>query len=340
MSNIAMPDARLVDDDGEFVFVQPLGMKLAEGHRYYDPKHDHGGLFCPCCSAPVSLRTQGISRGGSTLPTIDPGFVLQPGIGHDEACAVPMRPKSEHNKTIDLTKGYRIHINTREVSEILGLDFNTATGAYRKVKGRIQLRSDLRDRELKSVHNVGDLLKIMQNGQHQRLRNSVVIFNNKTMPWTEFFVRESEREGVRRFADLHARILKGGPRAEIPCAIVFEPNETKWVRQDKPWSKGQILAYRDGDRGGINKSVLFELEFPFLRQLGHDHFSIDKDQLYLVTGIARRGFVAGSGQFETVKISVDSPEAITTVTRETLLKAERKQRIEPAPYEVQPSRFD
>lgn len=207
MTEAYMPVARFTNALGQTELVQPDGTMPRGANKLYSAHHK-GRLTCEFCEAAVHHnRGSDMICGG--LPGPRPHFKTNPGQSHGDGCLLPLRAEIAHGSTeYDLTKGYRIHLNTARHSHL----FNRASGLYgRGEGGKIILRNpDLEGREPFAIRDLHDLVRLMARGEPERLRDSVVIQHDKIVPWNEFLVRYSRNgHAEQRYINLMSRLAAG-----------------------------------------------------------------------------------------------------------------------------------
>ncbi len=148
---------------------------------------------------------------------------------------------------VDKTKGYQLNINTQNFSEL----FNVASGVYEVKPNRKTkiLDEDLRDRETFVIKSVGDIVKVMERGEFDRLQKSRVVFRNKAVDWQDFFIHYAKED---RYSILLKRLQKRKPGDDqIFCVmeIVTDKMHGAGFGYRKPVAS-QRIAIGKNDRGG------------------------------------------------------------------------------------------
>ncbi len=310
--------ARGVLNGGRVQTVQPRGTKLVDGNHYYNP-HTHRALLHITEDEPVVLREpKAASRGGSSAPGLTPYF--------QRVTRSPKANKVKTPKEIDYSKGYRIHLNTSEFSDA----FSELDGVYKVSRnGKLRLAdNDLRDREAKSIVTAEDILELMQRADPKRLRDSVVVFRNRSVTWDEFFVRPQQSVGHERFVKLLDRIdqikQKGG---EAFCAMVLRITEPYYYDFDNRAAKGTSLPItRDENFESVTPKVFIDSNNTYVQ----DAFRKAGD--YLVLGIPKVWTANVRGEnIHHISIRLENREAVAKIDWVDILKTEPKPKRAAAP---------
>lgn len=196
-AGLTMPEARFIDPEGKTVRVQLPGTKLQAGATHYDEAQHKDKLLCVCCEAPVHFRRGSHTISGDNLRGPRPHFASNRRAAHADDCTVPLRlDEGRDPKTYDLTKGYRIHINTGELKE----QFNVKSRPYaRRPDKKIMINDpELASREPFSVRSAGDFLRIMRKENKERLRKAIIVSGDAQVEWKDFFVRHAYTQGKKR----------------------------------------------------------------------------------------------------------------------------------------------
>lgn len=218
---VRMDAARFNDPEKGMIVVRPAGAHFKEGEvQYYAPDHK-GHLLCLHCDAGVHLRDiPEAAIAGSSLKSSVPYYALNRGQKHDRACDFYTDLKSPSlRRAVDKTKGYRIHINVQDFNH-----FTKEEGSYSR-KGAITTINDEDhvDRERLVVRYVNDLVDMLRTKDAARIRDSVVTFNNESLPWEKFFIRYNHKGNDQpRFIDLLGRLQKAGEGAQIFCLMEMQ----------------------------------------------------------------------------------------------------------------------
>lgn len=250
---LTMPEARFQNPDGQSVRVQLPGTRLQSGAVHYDEKIHKGHLSCICCDAPVHFRTGQTTISGDNLRGPRAHFASNRRAAHANDCTVPLRLDEGDATAYDLTKGYRIHLNTGQLKE----QFDVRARLYaRRPDSKIMINDpELASREPFSVRGAADFLRIMRKENKERLRHALVINGAAQIPWHDFFVRYSfhqdkkNRRGEPRFTHLVKRLAQFGSPQLVMMEVDFsKPSKTKMdcVCAEAP----AIYLGRDKDKNG------------------------------------------------------------------------------------------
>lgn len=196
-TGLTMPEARFITPAGTSQKVQLPGTKLQFGAVYYDEDQHKGKLVCVCCDAPVHFRKGSETISGDNLRGPRPHFASNRRAAHASDCTVPLRLDEGRDPTeYDLTKGYRIHINTGQLKE----QFNVQSRLYaRRPDKKIMINDpELASREPFSVRSADDFLRLMRKENKERLRKAVIVNGDAQIPWKDFFIRHAYSQGKKR----------------------------------------------------------------------------------------------------------------------------------------------
>lgn len=299
-----IPEARYIAPDGKTLFVLPPNTPWKEDSVYFNEQEHRGNLLCPCCDEPVTFRHGTKSTAGSTFGGRRGHFALFPGGHHRLGCEIEASAQYQRRPSIDKSKGYRIHLNTRHYSNA----FNEETGVYgRGPDGRtIILDPDFRDREIYRLKSVHDLVTLLERGENTRLNDSKLVFRNEVLKWDEFFIRASVDNKHPRFIDLLNRLERNKKR-ETYCAMVVRTDKSLMASPKHPFlTFSSIPIARDN---GIFESIRPEV---FVRDA--DNYQLRsmfyKAGSYLIMGVPRHSVYDGrDGRTHTIKITLDSLDA-------------------------------
>ena len=269
-----IPEARFVRASGREIFIVPPGTSIEPQDinttdHYYAPEHK-GHLKCPHCEADVRFREGSVSVRGSSEAGRRAHFALFPGGFHDKGCALENNPAYRRPLIIDRTKGFRIHINTSDYSDV----FNDKSGVY----DGAALPPELREREPVSIKSANDLVKLLERGEFDRIQDSIVIFRNKSLPWNDFFIRTEE--GNPRVAALVDRLEAG--EGETFCAMVLSAKQGRFFSFHQRELKFDRLPI-------LRQDNMYEVVIPQVR-IPNDHntllnASFSKAGSYLVLAV-------------------------------------------------------
>lgn len=221
--------------------VQVPNMKLGEGATYYSGQYHKGHLCCAYCSAGVHYNDGSVSTLGNTAPGRKPHFVTQAHEKHEEDCLWKFREPSQSVENIDPAKGYRIHLNTLEYSDL----FNVPSGVYEK--GKI-VDPDMHGRERLVMKTARDFDMLLEKGEWDRINNSVIIHRNEKFLWDDFCIHDGK---WRRIFGLLER-QKERPKDSPPVCLMQ-------IKTDRPYSfrgygkqevpSRPVLMYERDERG-------------------------------------------------------------------------------------------
>lgn len=238
---VTMWKARFLDPYGEPRDVQVPKMKLGDGATYYSHQYHKGHLCCAYCAARVHYNKGSVSTQGNTSPGIRPHFATNPDEKHEDACLWKFREPSQSVEDIDPTKGYRIHLNTLEYSDL----FNVPSGVYEN--GKI-LDPDMHGRERLVVKGIHDLVTLLEKGEWDRINDSVIIHRNEKFMWDDFCIHDGK---WRRIFSLLER-QKERPKDSPPmCLMQIKTDNVHAFRgygkQEVP--SRPVLMYERDERG-------------------------------------------------------------------------------------------
>jgi hypothetical protein len=321
---VRMDAARYVDPrSGSEKIVRIPGTPLKEASAYYNEAVHKGHLHCLHCDAHVRLRPASETAiSGSSLKGHGASFALVAGERHDTACKLytAVKKLTPGRNKIDEGKGYRVHINTQEYSEL----YTPRDGPYSRRGAIVKINDpDLVNREIYTVKSAADLVEFMAMKETHRVVESVVIFGNgKPIPWQEFFVRYSRgAPKQKRFLDLVARLRAGGADAQIPVLMEMQIARPRNIH---PYAKNLSVLSRKipYERGADGKSHDI---VPAVR-LERDSAIHDKD----VSGAFNHGarqFVLGlatlhhpEGGHYYINVTVSDADQVTAMNIENIMK--------------------
>ncbi len=319
MADILMAEARVREIDGRIVYVQPEGTPHVPGHRYFSEQFDRGNTFCPCCTVPVVYRSASPSVMGSTFRGRQAHFALKPGGKHDEGCDILSRPAYERHLIPDRTKGYRIHINTREYSET----FNDAAGVYGKgPNGRIQITNpDIRDRERIVIKGADGLINFFKNADPARVADSKIIFRNRAIGMEDFFIRRSlDGKNVSRFTRLLERLEKMPDGEETLCAMVVPVKRGTTLGPQRRTVKGEMVKIPSRQTADMPESIVPEI-YARNRSTTHILWGFEQPGDYLVMGVPRLRTNDGDvRRFHHISLTLDDPKGFARIDLKEILK--------------------
>jgi hypothetical protein len=317
MSEILMVEARSRDLNGKVFFVQAPGQPLQPGHLRYYSQYDKDKLRCPCCEAKVIFRAEVPSVAGSTFKGRSAHFALSPGQKHDAGCEIPTRPSYERHVIPNRMKGYRIHINTLQYSEL----FNNESGVYgRGPNGRIEIRDpDMRDRERKVINTAAELVEFLKVADYKRINDSRIVFKNQPLDWDEFFVRPNQDKGHERFVELLERLegLKKGE--ETFCAMIVRVEKGKTLNFSDRTVKGMRLPIARKSDDGVSETIAPQI---FINNMNNTHLTWGFQQPgdYLVMGVPTlktRDY--HNDRMHYMGVRVENPDAVQRVDLQEIL---------------------
>ena len=238
--------ARFVDPrSGEEQTVQ-LGLPLQDGNIRYEEAFHKGHLQCQFCNAAVREQGAEDSLAGSSAK--GRGAFFTPEKQHDADCALKKQTPSKKPRTkIDHTKGYRVHVDTSQFSEL----FNVQSGVYDVTKGgRIaSVDPDLKNRESYRVKSAADFIAFIEKADPKRLNDSVIIFRNKAWKWEEVCIRYGKEA---RFKEVVERAKKADP-SEMPLVLMqVDHPSMRWGEFKKPFTtirSEEFIPHGRDDRG-------------------------------------------------------------------------------------------
>lgn len=318
MHEILMAEARVRDLNGQIVYLQPPGVPLVPGHQYFREQYDRGKTFCPCCTAEVAFRSRSVSVSGSTFRGRQGHFALMPGRKHDAECDILTRPYYERHLVPDRTKGYRIHINTREYSDL----FNDAVGVYgRDAQGRVQINDpDLRDRERYVVKSADDLVRFFKTADNKRIADTKIIFRNQAISMEDFFIRQGLDNNVRRFESLLERLEGAKKGEELFCAMIVPIDKGHTITYKKPSVNGRTFKIGHREESDMPESIVPSV-YARNQDTTHITWGFTQPGHYLVMGIPRLSTSDGhSRRFHHISITLDDPATYTRVDIRDILK--------------------
>ncbi|HEU4838671.1 MAG TPA: hypothetical protein VFS88_04585 [Micavibrio sp.] len=251
---VRMDAARYIDPrSGSEKIVRLPGAALEAGSAHYNEAEHKGHLHCLHCDAHVRPRPASETAiSGSSLKGHAAAFAIVAGQRHDTACEFYTAPKKSApgRSKVNEGKGYRVHINTQEYSEL----YTPRDGSYSRRGAITKINDpDLADREIYTVKSAADLVEFMTMKETSRVVDSVVIFGNcKPIPWQDFFVRYNRAEPKqKRFLDLIARLRAGGADAQIPVLMEMQIARPRKFHPhaENLWVLSRRIPYERGDNG-------------------------------------------------------------------------------------------
>lgn len=321
---VRMDAARYVNPaNGHEKIVQPPGTPLKKDHAYYyEPTHK-GYLHCLHCDANVRLRpASDTAVSGSSLKGNAASFALVAGQRHDTACEFYAEPKKSaaRKKTADDGKGYRIHINTQEYSDL----YTPKDGSYSRRGAITEINDpDLADREIYTVKSAADLVDFMMTKDTDRVIRSVVVFGNgKPIPWQDFFIRYNRGANDQpRFMALFERLQAGGKGAQIPVLMEMQLRKPVTVNGygktlSVPSRKIPYKQDADGTRHDIVPAANLDRESALHNTGVSGAFSYGTH--HLVLGLATLNH-PNDGHYY-INVIVTDPAQVTTVNIENVMK--------------------
>ncbi|MFN3828071.1 MAG: hypothetical protein ACK4NR_10665 [Micavibrio sp.] len=287
-SGLAMPEARYTSPTGETQRIQLPGTRLQFGATHYDEAVHKGKLKCICCDAPVHFRKGSETISGDNLRGPRPHFASNRRLAHDAECTVPLRLDEERDPTeYDLTKGYRIHINTGHLKE----QFNVKSRLYaRRPDKKIMINDpELASREPFSVRGANDFLRLMRKENKERLRKAVIVNGDAQIEWKDFFIRHAYAQGKKkrpqeaRFGYLVNRLTEFGN----PMLVLMEFDMRKQEKNRMQALCAQPARINLGRDQQGNSHYVYQRAFIEGPQKGEIARLISEPGTYLLMGAVR-----------------------------------------------------
>lgn len=314
------PEARFIKPDGMEQIVQAWG-PLREGNVRYDKYVHKGHIKCLCCAASMRLQEGSVAAGGSSGSGRSSYFT--PVKKHEDDCIRALRRDAPEGQKIDRTKGYRIHINTREFSS----EFNKRSGVYEiGNEGHVIgiNDDDLRDRETYVVKDVQDVIALMKKADGKRLVDSRVIFGNESIDWNDFCIPFDMPDRYRKLAK---RAINAKGENELPFALLeIHTTKGRVFRGFSSLSNSSIPAQRI-DFGRDKRGIVREIE-PSAdvknRHNTHVMWGFQDADTYLVMGVVRHNTFEGDKRtIEYLNVSIDHPGQFEKTSMENIRKEAR-----------------
>ncbi len=298
--SLLMPFARFKPDAGDVQYVRPQGHFLQSGQTaYYQALHKNH-LECPCCDTQVLHRKAApvIAGGHKGRPAF---FATFPKRDHEDSCPLPR--EDSDNKRYDKSRGYRIHINLPDYSDL----FNHEAGPYeRDENGRLRLKDQtLASCQPKAVSAIEDVVKLIRSGDFTRLKDSVVMMADREAPltWNQFLIRLSTNGGMHnRHLALMDRVLS---KSYQPAAVEIEITDKTWPSRER-WKAGSLSAQsKPIFAGRFNDKPEWLIPRIWLdnRDDTRVQFALCDPGHYLVLGIPRVSRFFGQTRFLDIKVT-------------------------------------
>ncbi len=318
-----MDKARYIDPWGNTKTVQipKLGNPLEAGAEWYGGQGKYHALFCAHCAADVHYNGGSQSIAGSSLKGQSAYFATNPSSSHTDDCAWDLKKRAASAPVIDRTKGYRIHINTQEYSDL----FNNASGVYaRDEAGVVVTRdADMKDRERVVVHGVRDFIRFLETADPARVAQSRVVYRNNVVDWDDFFFRYGK---PRRYFGL-AKDLSAGSKTAEPRFGLFE------IRTDKMYYIKGHKAF-DIASDEIPTSVMDEdnrmvsirpvVKIPALRDKVFPQFEGGAGHFLVLGQVFLNRFEGDLKTIDYLNIRVTQPEQIEQANIENIFETARQ----------------
>lgn len=317
------PEARFLKPDGTEQVVQGWG-PLREGNVRYDKYVHKDHIKCLCCNAAMRLQEGSAAAGGSSGTGRTSYFT--PVKKHEEDCIRALHRPAPVEQKIDRTKGYRIHINTRQFSS----EFNKRSGVYEvSAEGHVIAINDpdLKDREVYVVKDIQDMIALMKKADGKRLSDSKVIFGNESIDWKDFCI---PFDMPARYRKLTARAITAKGEDELPFALMeIHTTKGRVFRGFSPQAGSNIPASRI-DFGRDKRGIIREIE-PSAdiknRDNTHVMWGFQDAGTYLVMGVVRHHTFEGDRRtIEYLNVSVDHPGQFQKASMENIRREARAYR--------------
>ena len=149
----------------------------------YDASRDKGRLVCPhCLEAELHYCAGSPTKRGDNERGAMPHFRSNELARHSPDCLslLPSGESDDDQQEIDPSKGFKIHLN-------LGI---SKEEFCRAAMGE----NDLKGRKTFPAKNPKDFIHLMCSAQIQRVLDSVIIYHDFQIPWSEFFVRRTAND--------------------------------------------------------------------------------------------------------------------------------------------------
>lgn len=304
-----MEDARRRLDDGSFESVSArhhLSGSFLDAVRQASQNHE---LFCPHCSAGVNfVKSSTRAIAGTNEQTVSPHFRLAAGESHEKSCPIK-RFEGQHSQSreYDTELGWRIHLNTREFSS----EYATRDAVYfRDSNHHLQVNprrlpagesaEKFMSRAPIAAKNVKDLLDIVGKGDVDRLNDSYVIYEDKVIPWSSFFIRQ------RRYFDLAKRLEAGASHLPVLLHMEVERGVTRGYKHPANYAAGKPHFWKRNAHG--NEVFLQSRAWLDNRDDGFLRDAFREAGEYFVLGLAR--LTHPSGSLKAVNVSLTSFEQV------------------------------
>ncbi len=317
-ADLYIPEARYIKADGLEQIIQPVGTRLRPGSAYYNRYEHKGHIKCLCCESPMRFHEGSSVAGGSS--GVGARSYFAPVKKHDDDCIRSLHKPSPEGQKVDRTKGYRIHINTREFSS----EFNKRSGVYEvNQDGYVTAINDpdLKDREIYVVKDVKDVVALMVKGNPRHLKDSKVIFGNESVDWLDFCIPLNREDRYRKLVD---RAIAAKSEDELPFALLhIRTTEGRVFRGFEPQAGSNIPAtripYGRDDRG--KKREIEPSADVKNRHNTHVMWGFQDKGDYLVMGVVRHNTF--KGDFKTIEylnVTVDHAGQFQKVDMDNLEK--------------------
>lgn len=266
---LLMPEARFRDAEGKTTIVQLPGTKLQSGAVYYEESKHKGHLICKCCEAPVHFHPGSRTISGDNLRGPRPHFVSNRQAYHSQDCTVDLAiDEGRDPREYDLTKGYRIHINTGELrQQFSGRARPYGRRSYPHQEILIN-NPDLKDREAYSAKSAENFQRLIGKKQHHRMRTAVIVNGGDVIDWKDFFIRYTHKQ------DEDKRYCRRQPRFLHLVDLLQQYGNNQLVMMEidlttPRYAKGKVICAeahrikdRQKDEAGYRKEIIPRVVVP------------------------------------------------------------------------------
>lgn len=155
----------------------------------YDASRDKGRLVCPhCLEAALHYCAGSPTKQGDNQRGALPHFRSNELDRHSPDCLslLPSGESDADQEEIDPSKGFKIHLN-----------LGRSKGAFRRAAIG---EGDLQGRQTFPAKKPEDFIHLMRSAQTDRVRDSVIVYHDFQIPWSEFFVRRTANDNRNKTA--------------------------------------------------------------------------------------------------------------------------------------------
>lgn len=244
-------------------------------HLVYDASRDKGRLVCPhCLEAALHYCAGSPTKQGDNQRGAQPHFRSNELVRHSPDCLslLPSGESDADQEEIDPSKGFKIHLN-----------LGRSKGAFRRAAIG---EGDLRGRQTVPVKTLKDLISLMHSAQIKRVLDSVIVYHDFQIPWSDFFVRRTANDNRNKTAVRWTRLAgelegaKEGTEIRRLFHIKIE-DEPKLMRDSKGGDRQRYTLPRFSAYIAAEKRVCTVQPFLQVKEKALHSLEVGKEYLVL-----------------------------------------------------------